>query len=132
MTELPHPYDKLSWTTPEAERQAAIAALMADPDRIDFRLLLRPSGRKDVWEHAAEVLRQFGFPRLAEHLPSLLEWLQDLNWPGAQDVLDLLGQADPAVVEPELREAMVKARSEGDEDWLTNLQRLAGEMARNV
>lgn len=127
MEPLPHPYDKLSWSAPEEERQAAIAELLAHPDRLDLGLLLR-SGRKDVWDHAAAVLERIGFPRLEEHLPALLERLQDLNWPGAREVLRLLAQADPAVVRPQLGKAMTRASQEDDDDWLENLGQLAGMM----
>lgn len=129
MEHLPHPYDKLSWSAPEEERQAAMTELLAHPDRLDLHLLLQLHGRKDVCEHAATVLERVGLPQLEEHLPALLAWLQDLNWPGVAAVLRLLARADLAVVRPQLERAVARAKQERDGEWLANLVRLDKAMA---
>ncbi len=41
-----------------------------------------------------------GFPALNPILPELLVWMQDLNWPVAQDLAPLLAQAGVEIVAP--------------------------------
>ena len=59
----------------------------------DLSLLILPCANgesKSVWENCARALYEIPDERLEKHLPSLLEWLQDLNWPGALIILDRL------------------------------------------
>lgn len=59
----------------------------------DLSLLILPcvnEQSKGVWENCARALYEISDERLEKHLPSLLEWLQDLNWPGALIILDRL------------------------------------------
>lgn len=59
----------------------------------DLSLLILPCANgesKGIWENCARVLYEMSDERLEKYLPSLLEWLQDLNWPGALIILDRL------------------------------------------
>ncbi len=59
----------------------------------DLSLLILPCANgesKCVWENCARSLYEISDERLEKYLPSLLEWLQDLNWPGALIILDRL------------------------------------------
>lgn len=60
----------------------------------DVSLLILPCANngesKGVWENCARALYELSDDRLEKYLPSLLEWLQDLNWPGALIILDRL------------------------------------------
>lgn len=47
----------------------------------------------DAVERAAEI----GFPAINTILPDLLEWVQDANWPVAQDLFPLLAKAGPEI-----------------------------------
>jgi hypothetical protein len=40
-------------------------------------------GSKALWENEAGILKNIGYPKNKYTIPGLLEWLQDLNWPGA-------------------------------------------------
>ena len=44
--------------------------------------------------------RRVGFPTLAPLLPNLLTWLQDMNWPVARPVVELLRLAGPELASP--------------------------------
>ena len=62
-------------------------------DLDDLSLLILPCANgesKAVWENCARALYEISDDRLEKYLPSLLEWLQDLNWPGALIILDRL------------------------------------------
>ena len=56
----------------------------------DLSMLILPPASPSVWECCAEVLREKTDVVLEPYLDSLLEWLQDLNWPGALTILDRL------------------------------------------
>lgn len=59
----------------------------------DLSLLILPCANgesKSIWENCARALYEISDDRLEKYLPSLLEWLQDLNWPGAIIILDRL------------------------------------------
>lgn len=51
--------------------------------------LIQPLG-KECWENAARALSIMRYPRISEIIPGLFRWLQDLNWPGAEIVMELL------------------------------------------
>lgn len=60
-------------------------------DDISFLILPYADGEsKCLWENCARALYELPDERLEKHLPSLLEWLQDINWPGALIMLDRL------------------------------------------
>ena len=99
--------------------------MVAHPDRIDLSLLILPSGRKDAWENAAEVLARIGSPHIDAHVPALLEWLKDLNWPGARTLLDLCRSLDRATLQPHVEAALKAARTECNADWEDTLRDLA-------
>lgn len=45
---------------------------------------------KDIWENCAKVLAEKNDEDLEPYLYDLLEWIQDLNWPGAEIILERL------------------------------------------
>ncbi len=54
-------------------------------------------------DHAAvEAATALGFPAINPILAHLLEWLQDINWPVADDVIELLAPAGPEIA-PHIR-----------------------------
>jgi len=80
---------------------------------------------KALWKPAAEILSKVGFPRLETRIPRLLEWFQDLNWPGIDTVIDLLRKAPQDRLLEQLESAASAAHAEEDEQWLGGLKRLA-------
>ncbi len=62
-----------------------------------LHLLLQPIS-KSYWRNAAIVLKRIGYPRVKFIIPQLLEWIQDMNWPGAQEIVDLLITIDDEIV----------------------------------
>ena len=45
---------------------------------------------KNVWDNCAKILSERTNEELAPYLIELMEWLQDMNWPGAFCILDRL------------------------------------------
>lgn len=56
----------------------------------DLSLLILPPASPSVWECCAQVLYEKSDVVLEPYLDGLLEWLQDLNWPGAMIICDRL------------------------------------------
>lgn len=83
-------YKMLSWRSNFGEQLRGIE-LAKNLD--DLSLLILPcvnGDSKGVWENCARALYEVSDDRLEKYLPSLLEWLQDFNWPGALIILDRL------------------------------------------
>jgi hypothetical protein len=116
---------RLSQSAPQEEQRSIIEWLVAHPEGINPSVLILPSGRKDAWENAAEVLSRIGSPRIDSHVPALLEWLMDPNWPGAGAVLDLCKGLDRATLQPHLEAALKAARAGRDTEWEDALRSLA-------
>lgn len=62
-----------------------------------LHLLLQPMS-KSYWRNSAIVLKKIGYPRVKSIIPELLEWIQDMNWPGAQEIVALLITIDDEIV----------------------------------
>ncbi|WP_340009016.1 DUF5071 domain-containing protein [Paenibacillus sp. FSL K6-0276] len=104
---------KLSWDTPEEEKEDAIKKLQYIEDE-DIHLLLQPIS-KEYWDGAAETVIRLGYPRVKSILSGLLEWIQDTNWPGAGEIADfLLEIGDPMI--PYVKDVL--NQHSDDEEWV--------------
>lgn len=103
----------LSWDSSDEAKKRAVNGLLLIDDK-DMHLLLQPSG-KGVWDGAAEVITMIGYPRVKVILSGLLEWLQDMNWPGAQQIAEFLRSIGSPVV-PHIREIL--KQHPDDEIWI--------------
>ena len=56
----------------------------------DLSMLIQPPAPPSVWEECAKILSSKSDEALEPYLNELLEWLQDLNWPGAITILKRL------------------------------------------
>jgi Domain of unknown function (DUF5071) len=81
-----------------AGQPANLAEVRLPPVRpeLDKRLAeCIPSGKFDI--AAVENAAALGYPAINPILPVLLEWVQDANWPVAQDLFPLLAKAGPEI-----------------------------------
>lgn len=92
-------------------------ALMSN---LDPKTLLQPLG-KEYWENAAIVLLKIGYPKVEVVIPGLFVWLQDMNWPGAMIVFEILESLPKNVIVPYLERAVSEALSMNDEIWIENM-----------
>ena len=82
--------DMLDWNNSDEVQSRGIA--MAQQLE-DFSLLIRPVTKrhnKNVWDNCALIVCSKSDELLCPYAYRLLEWIQDLNWPGALAVLDRL------------------------------------------
>lgn len=101
----------LNSDAPQYLQDYAISQLINLEDS-KLHLLLQPIS-KSYWRNAAMVLKKIGYPRVKAIIPELLEWIQDMNWPGAQEIVDLLITADDEIV-PYVK----KVLKSGDGIWI--------------
>lgn len=109
----------LSWNTSIKEQNIAINEI-ASMNNINLNELLQPMD-KEYWENAAKVLSIIGYPRIEVVIQGLFRWLQDLNWPGAMIVMDLIKTIPRNVVIPYIESSAIEALNTNDEVWLCNM-----------
>ena len=94
----------------------------------DLAAFIQPCGEryhKNVWGNCAKVLSDRTDAELAPHLPALLRWLQDMNWPGALQIADRLRRfADREALAAALDASMRQAQESSDDEWIENLRTL--------
>lgn len=95
----------------------------------DLYLFLQPvndSYSKNIWYNCALVLCSKSDEKLEIYLGQLLEWLQDLTWPGALLILGRLRRFSGIKLLPYFFEAVKKSWDLPDYDntWLDNLSLL--------
>ena len=77
---------------------------------------------KNIWDNCAKILAERDDKELEPHLIELLEWLQDMNWPGAFCILDRLkNYSDKNSVLSAISICIQKAKDCNDEIWKDNL-----------
>lgn len=80
---------------------------------------------KNVWDNCAFILSQRKDEELNPYLHSLFEWLQDMNWPGAECIFERLKNfKEDSLFTFVLDEIIEEARKLEDDIWLDTLLRL--------
>ena len=80
---------------------------------------------KNVWSNCAKILSERDEIELRPYYAELLEWLQDLNWPGAAIVFTKLKKSiSDSYFQMIYSDCKKKAKLLDDEIWLSNLQKL--------
>jgi hypothetical protein len=89
-----------------------------------------PNGKSEsVWEPCAKVIVDRSDEELAPYLSFLFEWLQDLNWPGSEIILDRLAKMPKALTEETLKHSKFRAEKDQDEMWLVWLKEFESRQA---
>ena len=80
---------------------------------------------KNVWENCARILSERDETELRPYYSELLEWLQDMNWPGAGIVFaSLKKKFSDRHFQLIYNDCKKKAKLLNDEIWLSNLLEL--------
>lgn len=89
---------------------------------------LTPKYNKNVWDNCAIIIATRSDKEIQPHLVEILEWLQDMNWPGAFCILNrLLEYSDDCSIHSAVNTCIEKAKSRDDETWERNLYALVQE-----
>ena len=74
---------------------------------------------KELWENCAQILCEKSDEELTPYLYDMVEWLQDLNWPGALIIQDRLKvMARNKAIRESIEEIKVMAEAINDDDWV--------------
>ena len=122
MIEITNILDMLDWNAP-ADIQSVGRAMARNIQVLEpFIQPLTPKYNKNVWENCAIILSEKNDEELKPYLPELLEWLQDMNWPGAFRIRDRLQRfSDKNKLQRAISICIEKSRDLGDEIWERNL-----------
>lgn len=91
----------------------------------NLSLLIQPCSEeynKNIWENCALVLIQKTDDELSPYLLQLLEWIQDLNWPGALTINDRLQHfSNKTFLANQINTSLISSENIGDVVWRQNL-----------
>jgi hypothetical protein len=102
---------QLHWQKTDEELQLAKEKLKELPEH-QMNLLVLPLLDKALWDNAADLLAEMGYPRIEPILYEVLTWLQDINWPGSIRISELLVSVGEPLI-PYIKRAL----AESDSDW---------------
>lgn len=124
MDDIQEIYRMLNWEEPEEIRTKGICLAK---EIEDLSLLILPPAAPSVWECCARILSEKNDLALAPYLARLLDWLRDLNWPGASIILDRLKKFPGEQLKEPFIAQLAQAKSlDNDEGqmWLDYLSEL--------
>lgn len=122
MVDIDYIMSLLDWNNPQSDQEKG-RELAKDVECIN--VFFRPLGEhfnKNVWENCARILAERSDRELRPYLSSLLSWLEDMNWPGADIILKRLKafSAD-SVLHLYLKETISEANALDKINWLMTL-----------
>lgn len=80
---------------------------------------------KKVWENCAKILTDKTDEILNPYLMKILEWIKDINWPGALTIVNRLKKFyDTEMLSFATKECTKIASSTNNHSWLENLSKL--------
>ena len=138
MTNIDEIYDLFTWDSsysPEeySQREQRGLELAKDVEYLfPFLQPVLPDRKsKSVWESCAKVLADRTDEELLPYLHYLFAWLQDLNWPGSEIILDRLAKMPKLLTEGALNCSKSRAEEEHDEMWLVWLREFESRQSNN-
>ena len=124
--------DMLDWHMPTEIQSEGISLAKSIETIVPFIQPLTPRHNKNVWENCAVIIAEKSDEELKPYLVELLEWLQDMNWPGALCILNRLQEfSDKDSICDAIDVCIEKAKVCGDEVWEDSLQLLLQTARQN-
>jgi KaiC/GvpD/RAD55 family RecA-like ATPase len=114
---------------PPEVREERKQKLLADTSYSPSLLLQLDILPKSTWHFVVEIIRELGYPRNRDALPSLVELMQDINWPGADEAMEIIKGIEKEVTVPIIENAIKEAYSEEDYQWLAGIKRMVKRSA---
>jgi hypothetical protein len=109
----------LNWQLPKETQDEAIEILSGiSPDKAH---MLIPKYGKSCWENGVRIVNKMGYPRNKKALPKLAFLLQDRNWPGALDAIEVFRHLGKNISVPYIENECEAAIKCEDDDWLEHL-----------
>ena len=108
--------DSLDVNAPEDIRTETMEQIIKDKN-FDLTGLMRPPNKENCWQFCALTIREINNERLYKHTYEMLEWLQDITWPGAIVIMEKLVTFPRDILEPDLIKAKHAAELAEDSTW---------------
>ena len=125
MVDITEIMDMLDWHMSSEIQLEGISLARNIETIVPFIQPLTPKHNKNVWGNCAVIFSERSDEEIKPHLPEVLEWLQDMNWPGAFCILDRLQKyEDIDSLNKSLMICLRKAKMLNDETWECNLNML--------
>lgn len=125
MVNIDYIFDLIDWNNSENIQQHGIQ-LAREVKSIN--VFLQPCDKehnKNVWDNCAIILSERTDEELSPYLTQLLQWLQDMNWPGAFCILDRIKHyKDKKNLDFWYKYNIKLARALKDEVWEENLNQI--------
>ena len=125
MVNIDYIMDLLDWNN-SIEKQEQGIEMAKDVKCIN--VFLQPGSRyygKNVWDNCAKILSARSNEELSPYMIELMEWLQDMNWPGAFCIFDRLkGMVNEQLFQHSYTICLKCAQALEDEVWENNLRML--------
>ena len=125
MVNIDYIMDLLDWNN-SMEKQEQGIALAKDVKCIN--VFLQPCSKnynKNVWDNCAKILSARSNEELSPYMIELMEWLQDMNWPGAFFIFNRLKEMkNEQLFQYSYTICLKCARALDDETWESNLKML--------
>mgnify|MGYP006369448713 CR=1 FL=1 len=116
----------LDWHMPNEIQSKGIALARNMETIIPFIQPLTPQHNKNVWDNCAIILAEKTDEEISPYLYALFDWLQDMNWPGADCILNRLKEYnDDKWLNYVLNDCINKAILLKEENWLNILQSIS-------
>ena len=125
MIDITQIMDMLDWNMSPEIQSKGISLAKNIETIIPFIQPLTPKYNKNVWGNCAVIIAEKSDEELKPHLVELLEWLQDMNWPGAFCILNRLqNYSDENSIRNAIAVCLEKAKKCKNEVWESNLRLL--------
>ena len=124
MKNIQNIYEMLHWENPPETRMKGMCLAKKEKD---LSLLIMPTAHPSVWEACAQVLSDKTDEELKPYLPDLLEWLNDINWPGGHIIFNRLLSFSGEKLKyafVECVESLLQCQDEDNNRWLYFLSEL--------
>ena len=139
MTDMDEIYELFTWdssyTMEEYSRREQKGLELAKSAKYLFPFLqpFLPNYKgKSVWEPCAKVIAYRSDEELVPYLPLLFKWLQDMNWPGSEIILNRIAKMPIALTAEYLKDSKCLAEIENDEMWLHGLMEFETLQSDNI
>lgn len=83
----------------------------------NLSVLIQPIESKSIWENCAKVLASKSDQELAIYLIDMFQWLQDMNWPGADIIYERLRNMPIQSIQSAYNISLSMAEHTGDLVW---------------
>jgi hypothetical protein len=113
-------YKFLSWKYPIFIRNIVIGIIYLLKPK-EYSQFYQDNTSKEYWYSCAHLLCKVGYKNNKDILEIMFKWLQDVNWPGSNEIFYYLVTVDKTVFMEYYQKAIVQAISDNDDIWIENL-----------